>query len=200
MTNQIDPIKKLINALTKFPGIGERTAIRLAYFLIHSPQEFYYNLVNAIKDVKQKIILCDNCYAFTEINPCSICSNQVRDKSTILIVENSENRMRFEKIGEYKGVYHVLHGLLSPLSGVTPEHLKIKELIEKIKNKNITEIILALNSTAEGEATCVYISNLLADSKIKITRLGMGMPVGSNIEYLDPLTIEKALKYRQEIK
>jgi recombination protein RecR len=200
MTNQIDPIKKLINALTKFPGIGEKTAIRLAYFLIHSPQEFYYDLVNAIKDVKQKIILCETCYAFTEINPCLICSNPVRDKSTILVIENSENRMRFEKIGEYKGIYHVLHGLLSPLSGVTPEHLKIKELVEKIKNKNITEIILALNSTAEGEATCVYISNLLARSEIKITRLGMGMPVGSNIEYLDPLTIEKAFKYRQEIK
>ncbi len=195
-------IEKLINNLKKLPGIGEKTAVRLAFFLLNSNENYVHSLANSIIDLKRKINLCKICYNFTENEICSICSDIKRDKTVICVVENVSDMFNIEQTGEYKGVYHILHGAFSPINGITFEDMKMKELIKRIKKSKINEIIIATNPTAEGSATAVYIKNEIEKLKkdIKITRIASGIPVGAELEYIDKLTLTEALKNRIKFK
>jgi recombination protein RecR len=195
-------IEKLIKNLVKLPGIGEKTAVRLAFFLLNSNNNYVNSLANSIIDLKKKIKLCKICYNFTENEICNICSDIKRDKSIICVVENVSDMFNIEQTGEYKGVYHILHGAFSPINGVTFENMKIKELIDRVRKNKIKEIIIATNPTAEGSATAVYIKNEIDKLKrnIKITRIASGIPVGAELEYIDKLTLTEALKNRIKFK
>ncbi len=195
-------IEKLINNLIKLPGIGEKTAVRLAFFLLNSKNDYVYSLSNSIIDLKRKIKLCKICYNFTENEICDICSDIKRDKSIICVVENVSDMFNIEQTGEYKGVYHILHGAFSPINGITFENMKIKELIKRIKKNEVNEIIIATSPTAEGSATAIYIKSEIEKLKkdLKITRIASGIPVGAELEYIDKLTLIEALKNRVKFK
>ena len=195
-------IEKLINNLIKLPGIGEKTAVRLAFFLLNSKNDYVYSLSNSIIDLKRKIKLCKICYNFTENEICDICSDIKRDKSIICVVENVSDMFNIEQTGEYEGVYHILHGAFSPINGITFENMKIKELIKRIKKNEVNEIIIATSPTAEGSATAIYIKSEIEKLKkdLKITRIASGIPVGAELEYIDKLTLIEALKNRVKFK
>ncbi len=195
-------IEKLINNLIKLPGIGEKTAVRLAFFLLNSKNHYVYSLSSSIIDLKRKIRLCKICYNFTENEFCDICSDLKRDKSIICVVENVSDMFNIEQTGEYKGVYHILHGAFSPINGITFENMKIRELIKRIERNKVNEIIIATSPTAEGSATAIYIKNEIEKLKkdIKITRIASGIPVGAELEYIDKLTLIEALKNRIKFK
>ena len=195
-------IEKLINNLIKLPGIGEKTAVRLAFFLLNSKNDYVYSLSNSIIDLKRKVKLCKICYNFTENEICDICSDIKRDKSIICVVENVSDMFNIEQTGEYEGVYHILHGAFSPINGITFENMKIKELIKRIKKNEVNEIIIATSPTAEGSATAIYIKSEIEKLKkdLKITRIASGIPVGAELEYIDKLTLIEALKNRVKFK
>lgn len=193
------PVAKLIEAFEKLPGIGHKTAQRLAFHVLNLPQEKAHLLADAIIEAKTKIKYCSNCHNLTDIDPCHLCSSQSRDKSMICVVEDPKDVVAMERTREFKGYYHVLHGAISPMEGIGPEDIKIKELLERIKSGDIKEVILATNPNIEGEATAMYVSKLLKPLGIKTTRIAHGIPVGGDLEYADEVTLSKALEGRREI-
>ncbi len=193
------PITKLIEEFSKLPGIGKRSAERLAFHILKQPKESIERFSDALKDAKEKITFCPVCQSLTDVTPCSICSNAKRDHSVICVVENPKDILALEKTKEFSGVYHVLHGVISPIDGIGPDDIKIKELLLRTKENNVKEIIMATNPSIEGEATAMYISNLFKNFGIKVTRIAHGLPVGGELEYADEITLTKALEGRHEL-
>ncbi|UCE42826.1 MAG: recombination protein RecR [Candidatus Aminicenantes bacterium] len=199
MLDQEHPLSRLIEELKKIPSIGGKTAQRIAFYIIGIPQGEADRLADAIKDAKQNIFYCSVCNSLTHVDPCMYCSNPKRDQEVLCVVEEPFNISSIEKTGIFRGVYHVLHGALSPLKGIGPDELKTDKLIERLNKGQFKEIILATNPTAEGEATALYLVRLLKDFPIKKTRLAMGLPVGSDIDFADQVTIKKSLEGRTEL-
>jgi recombination protein RecR len=192
-------IAKLIDELKHLPGIGQKTAQRLAFHLLRADREEALALADAIRDAKEKIRPCSVCNNITDTDPCFFCTSPTRNKKTICVVEEAPNIAAVEKTREFNGMYHVLGGALSPLQGRGPEQLKIKSLIERLKGGAVEEIIVATNPTAEGEATAVYLSKLIKPLGVRVTRIAMGIPVGSDLEYADEVTMLKAMEGRREL-
>jgi recombination protein RecR len=193
------PVARLIEELHKLPGIGPKSAQRLAYYLLRIPEEQARALAEAIVAVKEKVVLCSICQNFTEADPCSICQDKGRDRGRICVVEKPLDILAVERTRKYAGLYHVLHGVLSPMDGVGPDDLKIKGLVERLKDGSVKEVILATNPNLEGEATAMYLNRLMAPLGIKVTRLARGLPFGSDLEYADEQTMTRALEGRHEI-
>ncbi|HHV29920.1 recombination mediator RecR [Acetivibrio mesophilus] len=193
------PIARLIEEFEKLPGIGHKTAQRLAFHVLDMPQEKVDKLANAISEAKQKTKFCSVCGNLTDSDVCSLCNSEKRDSSVICVVEDARDVVAMEKIREFKGLYHVLHGAISPMQGIGPEDIKIKELLARIRDGNISEVIIATNPNIEGEATAMYISKLVKPLGIKTTRIAHGIPVGGDLEYADEVTLAKALEGRREI-
>lgn len=193
------PVEKLIEQFEKLPGIGHKTAERLAFFVLGMPPEYAENLANAIQNAKKSTFMCKCCQNLTDSEVCAICGDEGRDKNIICVVTAPKDVIAFERTKEYNGLYHVLHGSLSPINGIGPDDLKIRELVRRVGENPITEIIMATNPDTEGEATAMYISRLLKPFGIKITRLAYGIPVGGTLEYADEVTLAKALEGRREI-
>lgn len=193
-------IKTLIEKLTELPGVGEKTAERLAFFLLKSEEKYLQDLGGAILNLKKEIKICSSCFNIAETDPCKICASPERDKGLICVVEEPLDVVAIEKTGVFRGVYHVLWGAIAPVEGIEAEDLKIKELIEKVqKNQsNIKEIILATNPNLEGEATAMYIAKLLKPLNVKISRIAYGLPTGADLEYADEITLQRALEGRRE--
>ena len=193
------PVAKLVEEFEKLPGIGHKTAQRLAFHVLNLPLEKAESLSNAIVDAKTRIKYCSVCSNLTDVDPCSICSNASRHEDIICVVENPRDVVAMERTREFKGLYHVLGGAISPMAGIGPEDIKIKELLARIHEGNVKEVILATNPNIEGEATAMYISKLLKPFGIKTTRIAHGIPVGGDLEYADEVTLAKALEGRREI-
>lgn len=193
------PMVRLIEELHRLPGIGPKGAQRLAYFLLRTSEEEARALAEAILAVKEKIIFCSRCQNITETDPCPICQGKERDHTKICVVEEPLDILALERTRGYNGLYHVLHGVLSPMEGVGPEELRIKELVDRLQGGSTQEIILATNPNLEGEATAMYLHRLIAPLGIKVTRLARGLPFGSDLEYADEVTLTRALEGRQEI-
>ena len=192
-------ISRLIEEFSKLPGIGPKSAQRLAFHIINRPIEEVKSLSDAIIEAKEHVRYCKQCYTLTDSELCPICSNPERDASTIMVVENTRDLAAYEKTGKYNGVYHVLHGVLSPMNHIGPDDIRIQELIKRVADGGITEVIMATNPDTEGEATAMYIARLLKPFDVKITRLAYGIPVGSNLEYADDATLLRALAGRMEM-
>ena len=191
---------QLLEELKRMPGIGQKTAERLSFFLMRGSAERANKLADAIRNVKDKIILCSQCNGITEKNPCDICSDPKRDTSFLCVVEEPHDVYAMENMGYFRGVYHVLMGVISPLDGIGPSDLTIEALKERVMQNNIQEIVLATNPDMEGESTAVYIAKVLKSPNIKITRIARGLPIGSDIEYADEVTLMKSLEGRTEMK
>lgn len=195
-----EPISKLIDSYMKLPGIGNKTAARLAFYTIEMPDQEVTDFAKALISVKRDLSFCSICGNITDQDPCEICSDESRDKSTILVVESSQDVVAMEKMREYHGHYHILQGVLSPMDGTGPEDINIPTLIKRLQeDEEIIEVIIATNATSEGEATAMYLSRLIKPSGIKVTRLAHGLSAGSDIEYADEVTLLKAIEGRQEI-
>lgn len=192
-------IENLINELMKLPGIGRKTAQRLAFFILSMPEEDAKGISRAINEVKEKARFCNECFNITETEVCRICSNSTRDRRKICVVEEPSNILVIERTGSYKGLYHVLLGALSPIDSITPDKLKINELMKRIKKDEIREVILATNPNTKGEITAQYIRELLKPFDVKVTRIAYGLPMGGDIEFADEVTLGKALEGRREM-
>ena len=199
MAYNIVPLNELVSQFERLPGIGKKTAQRLAFSILEQPPERAKKFAEALVNAREKIHFCKACQALTDTELCQICSDTMRDKSVICVVEDPKDVMAFERTREYKGLYHVLHGAISPLDGITPDRLKIKELMARLSDEGVKEIIMATNPTVEGEATASYISRLVKPLGIKVTRLAYGIPVGGDLEYADEFTLARALEGRNEI-
>ena len=199
MNKSIVPLNELVNQFAKLPGIGVKTAQRLAYSILEQPPENAKAFADALINAKEKIHFCKICGSLTDSDTCYICDDMLRDHSTICVVEEPRDIYVFEKTREYNGLYHVLHGVISPLDNIGPEKLKIKELMARLSDGTVKELIMATNPTVEGEATASYISRLVKPMNIKVTRLAYGIPVGSDLEYADEYTLTRALQGRNEI-
>lgn len=197
MLTKSSSLMRLVGELKKLPGIGERTALRLAFHLLKSPRNLTL-LADALTDVSERVHACPVCFGVTEEDPCSICSGN-RDGSVICVVENSQDLMALERSNAYGGVYHVLEGAISPLSGVGPGDLRIAELLKRVEEGGVTEVVIATNFTVEGEATALYLTRLLKPHGVKVTRLAHGIPLGSDIEFVDAATVQWALQGRNEL-
>ncbi len=195
----IAPLANLIEHFRALPGIGQKTAVRLAYHVLDMDAAAAKSLAGAILEAKEKIGYCSTCFNLSDRNPCAICSDEKRDHSVICVVEQPQDVAAMERMHEYKGIYHVLHGALSPLEGVGPDDLRIKELLTRLYDTNVKEIIMATNPNVEGEATAMYIAKLLKPSGIKVTRIAHGLPIGGDLEYADEVTLAKAMENRREI-
>ena len=193
-----EAIYKLIQELNKLPGIGPKSAQRLAYYLLRAPEEQTRQLAETILSVKQTIKLCSVCFNVTDSDPCSFCRSDQRDRSQICIVEQPQDILALEHTGIYKGLYHVLHGAISPTEGVGTDDIRIKELLERLKNSSVDEVILATNTNLEGEQTAMYLSKLISPLGIRVTRLAQGLPFGTELEYADDVTLTRAIEGRQE--
>jgi recombination protein RecR len=204
MLEYAEPVTKLIDELKRLPSIGQKSAQRLAFHVMRTPEAEVERLITALREVKNRIILCSVCNNLTEIDPCRFCASTSRDHSVICVVEEPHSLVAVEKTRSYNGVYHVLHGSLSPIRHIGPSDLRLANLLPRLKPENndgvqIREVILATNPTTEGEATANYISRLLKPLGLRVTRIAMGMPVGSDLEYVDEVTMDKALSNRHEI-
>lgn len=199
MAYQVAPLARLIEQFERLPGIGRKTAQRLAFFVLNLPEKEAKKFADAILDAKEKIHCCSVCQNLTDASVCPVCANEARDKSTICVVEDPRDVMAFERMREYSGVYHVLHGAISPMEGVGPEQLRIKELLSRVSAGGVEEVIMATNPTVEGEATAMYISRLLKPFEVRVTRLAYGIPVGGDLEYADEVTLSRALEGRSEL-
>lgn len=195
----VAPLQKLVEQFERLPGIGSKTAQRLAYFVLNMSDERAKEFSDAILEAHKTIRRCEICCNFSDKEQCPICRNDARDKSVICVVETPRDAIAIEGTGEYKGTYHVLHGVISPLNGVGPDQLCIKQLLSRLNNGEVTEVIMATNPTVEGEATAMYISRLLKPLGIRITRLAYGIPVGGDLEYADDVTLARALEGRSEL-
>ena len=191
-------ISKLIEELSCLPGIGTKSASRLAFHLIHMPVEEVKRLADTMVEAREKVRYCSECYTLTDQELCPICRNEARDHKTIMVVETTRDLAAYEKTGKYEGVYHVLHGAISPMLGIGPEDVKLKELMERLR-KDVDEVIIATNSSLEGETTAMYISKLIKPTGIKVSRIASGVPVGGDLEYIDEVTLLRALEGRTEI-
>lgn len=194
-----EPIAKLIDSYMKLPGIGQKTAARLAFFTLNMKEESVNEFAKSLLSVKRDLHYCSVCGNITEDDPCEVCSDMGRDRSTILVVEEPRDVMALEKVREYHGLYHVLNGVLSPMEGTGPEDINIASLIQRLHDDEVKEVIIATNATTEGEATAMYLSRLIKPAGIKVTRLAHGLSVGSDIEYADEVTLLKAVEGRREL-
>lgn len=192
-------VTELVDELKKLPGIGQKTAERLSFFILRGPSERALKLAQAIKNVKEKIILCSRCHGITEKDPCDICQDPRRNQAQICVVEEPHDVYILENMGQYKGIYHVLMGVISPLDGIGPSDLTIDSLKEKVEKGGVEEVILATNPDMEGESTAAYIAKVLKPCSVKVTRIARGLPIGSDIEYADSVTLMKSLEGRSEM-
>ncbi len=204
MTNDHMPsaapsLARLIQELSKLPGIGPKSAQRLAYFIIRLPQDEAYALADAVSGVKQNIVFCEECQNLADASPCSICADHRRNRQVLCVVEEPLDVLALERARCYRGLYHVLHGVISPINGVGPEQLKLKELLDRLANEEVTELVIATNATLEGEATAMYINRHLPRPGIKVSHLARGLPVGGSLEYTDEVTLSRAFQGRQEL-
>ena len=194
------PVSRLIEAFNKLPGIGPKSAQRLTFYLLRAPPEEAQALAQAILEMKEKIVLCSVCQNITDSDPCAICEDGQRDRTKICVVEEPLDILALERTGSYKGLYHVLHGVISPMDGIGPDELKVRELLARLKSPGeVQEIIMATNPNLEGEATAMYLTRLIAPLGIRVTRLARGLPVGADLEYADDVTLARALEGRQEV-
>ena len=194
-----DTVTKLINQFERLPGIGHKTAVRLAFYILESPQQVAEEMSKVLVEAKQNVKFCSTCFNLTEKDPCEICSDKKRDESVICVVENVKDVIAMEKTHEYRGTYHVLHGSISPMNNISAGDIKIKELLQRLADDKIKEVILATNPTVEGEATAMYISRLIKPLGISVTRIAHGSPVGGDLKYTDEITLIKALEGRREM-
>ena len=194
-----DPLTRLVEQLQKLPGIGAKSAQRLAFYVLKNPREDAERLIEAIRDVKDRVTYCSNCNNITDADPCVFCTSATRDQRVICVVEEPQNVSVVEKTREFRGVYHVLMGALSPLQGVGPDDLKIKGLLTRVGTGGVDEVILATNPTVEGEATALYLARLLKPLGVRVTRIAMGIPVGSDLEYADEVTMTRAMEGRRDL-
>ena len=194
-----DPLNRLVAQLAKLPGIGEKTAQRLAFHILRAPGEYAVDLAQAIREVKEKVHLCTRCFALTDTELCNFCRDTRRDERQLGVVESFADLMALERTREFKGRYHVLHGVLSPLEGVGPDQLRIKELLERLGDGKAEEIILATNPDVEGEATALYLTRLLKPMGLRLSRIAQGLPMGGDMEYADQATLAKALSARRDV-
>ena len=192
-------ISKLIEELSSLPGIGAKTAQRLAFHILNMPVEQAQSLSHAIVNAREKVRYCKSCFTLTDEELCPICKDQGRDHKVIMVVENTRDLVAYEKTGKYEGVYHVLHGAISPMIGIGPNDIKLKELLERIKNGSVKEVIIATNSSLEGETTAMYISKLVKPLGVLVTRIASGVPVGGDLECIDEVTLLRALEGRTEL-
>ncbi len=202
MSNWIiaEPVQRLVEAFERLPGIGPKTASRLAYYLLRAPDNLALDLADALHNLKENTVLCERCFNVTVTSPCPICSDPNRDQSTVCVVEEPLDVVALERTGVFHGLYHVLHGRISPLEGIGPEQLKIRELLVRLQNEPITEVLIATNPTLEGEATAMYIARQIRPLNLRITRLAQGLPVGGDLEYADLNTLSRALSGREEMQ
>ena len=199
MYNYSPSIEKLIESFEKLPSIGHKTAIRLAFYMLESEKNDVEEFVNAIIKAKETIKYCSNCFNITDTDPCSICLNSKRNKEFICVVEDVKDVIAIERINEFNGLYHVLHGAISPMNGLGPEDIKVKELIQRLQKEDVKEVVIATNPTIEGEATAMYVSRLIKPSGIKVSRIAHGIPIGGDLEYTDEITLMKAFEGRREL-
>ena len=198
-----DPVGRLVNAFRKLPGIGERTATRLAFFVLNQPEQLARQLADALVDVKQRVGLCQRCCNLTDQPVCSICDDARRDPSLICVVERTQDLRAIERTGDFRGLYHVLHGLISPLDGVGPDDLHLRELVQRLQSSpeadEVQEVIAATSPSVDGEATALYLKRLLEPMGLRVTRIASGVPIGSDLEYTDRVTLTRALEERREM-
>lgn len=194
-----EPVTRLIEAFSQLPGIGPKTASRLTFYLLRRPAEQAEALATALNELKQKVVFCSSCHNITEASPCAVCRDEGRDRSTICVVEEPLDVLAIERTGEYHGLYHVLHGALSPVEGIGPDELRIDELVARVKAGQVKEVLLATNPNLEGEATAMYLARVLQPSHVRLTRLARGLPVGGDLEYADAITLSRALQGRQDM-
>ncbi len=199
MDYYVSPLQNLIDEFRKLPGIGNKTAQRLAYHVLNLPKEKALRFAEAICEAKEKITYCKVCQNFSDTDLCSVCANPARDKSVICVVENPRDVIQMEKTNEFKGTYHILHGAISPMDNIGPEDIRIKELVTRIGGGEVREVIMATNPNLEGETTAMYISKLLKPFGVKVTRIAHGVPVGGELEYADEVTLARALQGRVEL-
>lgn len=200
MSNAIpEPVTRLIEALSRLPGVGPKTASRLTYYLLRAPDELSQTLASAVADLKTKTRYCSTCFNITEHDPCAICADESRDKTQVVVTEEPLDVLAVERTGAYRGRYHVLHGAISPVDGIGPEDLKIRELVERVRQGTILEVIIATNPGMEGDATAMYVQRQLAPLGVKVTRLARGLPTGGDLEYVDSVTLLRAFQGRHEI-
>ncbi len=195
----VEPVARLIDELNKLPGIGPKSAARLAFFLLKSPKEQTQALAEAIIEMKERIVFCSVCFNITEEDPCGICNNQSRDRTKICVVEEPLDVIALERTNDFKGLYHVLHGAINYMEGITPQQLKIDELIKRASASEVEEVILATNATTEGDATAMIINRQLARLGVRTTRIARGLPMGGDLEYADEVTLSRALEGRREM-
>lgn len=193
------PVARLIEEFHKLPGIGPKTAARLAYHILRMPEAGARSLAEAILDVKEKIVLCSICQNLTDADPCALCSSPDRDRTLLCIVEEPLDILAMERTGQFKGLYHVLHGRISPMEGIGPDDLKIAELLRRLQGGSVKEVILATNPNLEGEATAMYLQRLIAPVGVRVTSLARGLPMGGDLEYADEITLGRAIEGRREI-
>ena len=197
--NQLDPLACLIEELQRLPGIGAKSAQRLSYHILRNPRVDADRLCEAIREIKDSVTYCSVCSSITNVEPCRYCSDSERDRRVICVVEEPENVSAIDKIRDFKGLYHVLLGSLSPLHGVGPEDLNIKNLLTRVKDGSVDEVILATNPNVEGEATAIYLAKFLKPLSVRVTRIAMGVPVGGDLEYADEITMQKSIEGRREL-
>lgn len=194
-----DPISKLINELSKLPGIGEKNATRLAFHIFRAQDSYAESLSRAIIDTKTKVIVCSTCFNFASQSPCTVCKDTERDPYSICVVEEPLDQLAIERSREFKGRYHVLNGVISPIDGIGPEDLRIKELISRVERESVKEVIVATNPSVEGEATALYLAKLIKPLGVLVSRIAHGVPMGGDIEYIDEITLSKAIRDRKHI-
>jgi recombination protein RecR len=197
MSRVAEPIERLIKRLAKLPGVGEKTAARLALYILRCPKEEAMDLARSIVSVKEKITLCKVCCNLTDEDPCRICTSEKRDKASLCVVEEPGDLIALENGGQFKGCYHVLHGVISPLDGISPDDIKIQELLTRLKSGQVKEVIIATNPTTNGNATALYLANIIKPLGIQVTRIAQGIPMGGDIEYTDGVTLNKAMEGRR---
>lgn len=195
----VEPVARLIDELGRLPGVGPKSASRMAYFLLRAPREQALALAEAVIEVKDRIVLCSRCFNITEQNPCAVCQDASRDQSLICVVEEPLDVLALDRTGEYRGLYHVLHGAISPVDGIGPDKLRIRELLERVERERPSEVILATNPNIEGDATAMYIARQLAATGVTISRPASGLPVGGDLEYADEITLGRALAGRRTL-
>jgi recombination protein RecR len=194
-----EPVNRLIEAFSQLPGVGPKTASRLTFYLLRRPAEQSEALAEALRDLKQRITFCTTCFNITEETPCRICQDEGRDRAIVCVVEEPLDVLAIDRTGEYKGLYHVLHGAISPVEGIGPDELRIDELMARLRKESIQEVLLATNPNLEGEATAMYLARLIQPLGVRVTRLAHGLPVGGDLEYADAVTLGRALEGRREM-